>query len=113
MEWEQVKSSDIEGGNKSIHHKSHHDEKHDRQNDSQVAKHGKNDGAIETKRHEAPAYQYWVRERSVGEFYLLSKQGRSRGTNLNNGIWTVALPKLLKEAREQEDCNRVSKDLTW
>lgn len=64
-----VKSSDIEGGDKSIHHKSYHDEKHDRQNDSQVAKHGKNDGAIETKRHEAPAYRYWVSERSVGEFH--------------------------------------------
>lgn len=69
MEREHVKSSDIEGGDKSIHHKCYHDDKHDRQNDSQVAKHGKNDGAIETERHEAPAYRYWVSERSVGEFH--------------------------------------------
>lgn len=68
MERGHVKSSNIEGGNKSIHHKSHHNEKHDRQNDSQVAKQGKNDGAIQTKRHEAPAYQSWVSERSVGSF---------------------------------------------
>lgn len=99
IEREHQKSSN----NESINRESHHDEKQEKQPVTKVAKQGKNEGTIESKQHEKPAYRYWVSERSVGEFQRTfafpGKIDRERiKANLKNGILTVVVPKLLKEA---------------
>lgn len=100
IEREHEKSSN----NKSITSESHHDHKQEKQPGTEVAKQGKNEGTIEkSKQHEKPAYRYWVSERSVGEFQRTfafpAKVDRERiKANLKDGILTVEVPKLLKEA---------------
>lgn len=74
---------------------------------TEIAKQGKKEGTIESKQHEKPAYRYWVSERSVGEFQRTfafpAKVDRERiKANLKNGILTVVVPKLLKEAESKK-----------
>lgn len=99
IEREYQKSSN----DKPIAHDSHHDEKQETQPGTEVAKQGKNEGIIENKQHEKNAYRYWVSERSVGEFQRTfafpTKIDREKiKADLQNGILTVVVPKLLKEA---------------
>lgn len=103
IEQEHQKSSN----NKSINPESHHDEKQEKQVGTEVAKQGKNEATIESKQHEKPAYRYWVSERSVGEFQrtfaFQAKVDRERiKAKLKNGILTVVVPKLLKEAESKK-----------
>lgn len=103
IEREHQKSSN----NKSINPESHHDEKQEKQLDTEVAKQGKKEGTIESKQHEKPASRYWVSERSVGEFQRTfafpAKVDPERiKANLKNGILTVVVPKLLKEAESKK-----------
>ncbi len=99
-----VKSSDVEGDKKAIHDKSHGEKPH---SDSQIAKNDKDEGTIETKRHDEPAYRYWVSERSVGEFQRtfsfpgkIDREGVK--ADLKNGILTVVVPKAAKKEVESK-----------
>lgn len=90
MKLENVKSSDFEGGNKSVQ-KSHHEI----QKKTQAAKQSKN------------VYRYWVSDRSVGEFYYTfafpAKVDRERlKANLKHGILTIVVLKLFKEAENKK-----------
>lgn len=83
------------------------DEKQEKQSGTEVAKQGRNEGTIESKQYEKPAYRYWVSERSVGEFQRTfafpTKVDREKiKADLKNGILTVVVPKLLKEAESKK-----------
>lgn len=103
IEREHQKSSN----DNSITRDSHHDEKQEKQPGTEVAKQGKNEGTLESKKYEKPAYRYWVSERSVGEFQRTfafpAKVDREKiKADLKNGILTVVVPKLLKEAESKK-----------
>ncbi len=75
--------------------------------DQTVAKSGS--ATIETKRHEEPAYKYWVRERPVGEFQRtfsfpgkVDRDGVS--ANLKDGILAVFVP---KEVRKEAESRKI------
>lgn len=95
-----------EKGGKTAHKPTVEDEKSDERQSTEVAKSGKNEGVVE-KHKEQLGYRYWVSERSVGEFQrTFSFPGKvDRDTvkaNLKNGILTVVVPKLKKEAESRK-----------
>lgn len=82
------------------------DEQADEKPSTEVAKSGKNEGAVE-KHKEQPGFRYWVSERSVGEFQRTfnfpGKVDRDAvKASLKNGILTVVVPKLKKEAESRK-----------
>lgn len=97
----EYKSSNDENdeGGKAAHQATLEGEKADEKPSTAVAK---NEGSVE-KHKEQPAHRYWVSERSVGEFQrTFSFPGKvdrdAVKASLKNGILSVVVPKLKKEA---------------
>lgn len=93
-------------GGKAAHNPTVEDEEADGKPSTQVAKSGKNEGAVQ-KHKDQPAYRYWVSERSVGEFQrTFSFPGKvdrdAVKASLKNGILTVVVPKVKKEAESRK-----------
>lgn len=104
----EYKSSNDESdeGRKAAHKPTVEDEEVDEKPGTEVAKSGKNVGAVE-KHKEQPGYRYWVSERSVGEFQrTFSFPGKvdrdAVKASLKNGILTVVVPKLKKDAESKK-----------
>lgn len=82
------------------------DEKPDEKPSTAVAKSEKNESSVE-KHKEQPGHRYWVSERSVGEFQrTFSFPGKvdrdAVKASLKNGILSVVVPKLKKEAESRK-----------
>lgn len=99
-------SDENDKGGKAAHKPTVEDEQADEKTSTEVAKSGKNEGAVE-KHKEQPGFRYWVSERSVGEFQRTfnfpGKVDRDAvKASLKNGILTVVVPKLKKEAESRK-----------
>lgn len=99
-------SDENDKGGKAAHKPTVEDEQADEKPSTEVAKSGKNEGAVE-KHKEQPGFRYWVSERSVGEFQRTfnfpGKVDRDAvKASLKNGILTVVVPKLKKEAESRK-----------
>lgn len=104
----EYKSSNDENdkGGKAAHKPTVEDEEADEKPSTEVAKSGKNEGAVE-KHKGQPGFRYWVSERSVGEFQRTfnfpGKVDRDAvKASLKNGILTVVVPKLKKEVESRK-----------
>ena len=91
---------------KAAHRTTLEDEKADEKPSTDIAKSQKNEGAVE-KHKEQPGHRYWVSERSVGEFQrTFSFPGKvdrdAVKASLKNGILSVVVPKLKKEAESRK-----------
>lgn len=104
----EYKSSNDENdkGGKAAHQTTLEDEKPDEKPSTAVAKSERNEGSVE-KHMEQPGHRYWVIERSVGEFQrTFSFPGKvdrdAVKASLKNGILSVVVPKLKKEAESRK-----------
>lgn len=100
-------SDENDKGGKVAHQATLEDEKSDEKPSSTaVAKSEKNEGSVE-KHKEQTGHRYWVSERSVGEFQrTFSFPGKvdrdAVKASLKNGILSVVVPKLKKEAESKK-----------
>lgn len=99
-------SDENDKGGKAAHQATLEDEKSDEKPSTTVAKSEKNEGTVE-KHKEQPGHRYWVSERSVGEFQrTFSFPGKvdrdAVKASLKNGILSVVVPKLKKEAESKK-----------
>lgn len=104
-EYKSSNDENYKGGN-AAHKPTVEDEEADEKPSTEVARSGKNEGAVE-KHKEQPGFRYWVSERSVGEFQRTfnfpGKVDRDAvKASLKNGILTVVVPKLKKEAESRK-----------